>query len=309
MQKTHVIAPIPRVHYGSSGNAKNSRDSTDSQGALWFLDDHSSVTSFDTEVKAAAEAMSAALQLSSARFANDLWILLDNQDVARRLFSSPVCFSQTEFLQFADKAKSWGNRPRLPHTRPGQVRVAWIPGHSSIPGNDHADILARSGLSSISTPSAYSYDAAKLWALSKTEAALKEFWNSYAPQSYRDLQIINFERCPKELSFPRPLVAHIYAARSGHGDFSSYHLRFAHIDALNECSCGYPKSPSHFIYCRLPSKRVPRPPRNVPNVFQFLIVSKIGTRKLITWLENTKFYSEICPKFSPVSLSEPQLVL
>ncbi|KAI0990857.1 hypothetical protein K3495_g17330, partial [Podosphaera aphanis] len=63
-----------------------------------------SVTSFDTEVKAAAEAMSAALKLPSARFANDLWILLDSQDVARRLFSSPVCSSQTEFLQFADKA-------------------------------------------------------------------------------------------------------------------------------------------------------------------------------------------------------------
>lgn len=132
-----------------------------------------SFTSFDTEVKAAAVAMSAALQLPSARFANDFWILLDNQDVARRLFSSPVCSSQTEFLQFADKAKSWGNRPRLPHTRPGQVQVAWIPGHSGIPGNDHADNLARSSLPSSSSPSTYSYDAAKLWAITKTESALK----------------------------------------------------------------------------------------------------------------------------------------
>lgn len=65
---------------------------------------------------------------------------------------------------------------------------------------------------------------------------MKEYWQSNALQTYKDLGFNSFVRFPLELKLPRHLVAHIYAARSGHEDFASYHDRFNHIDSSNKCS-------------------------------------------------------------------------
>jgi hypothetical protein len=52
-----------------------------------------------------------------------------------------------------------------------------------------------------------------------------------------------------ELQPPRPILHHLLAARSGHGDFADYHERFAHEGADLECSCGRRKAPEHFLIC------------------------------------------------------------
>lgn len=56
-------------------------------------------------------------------------------------------------------------------------------------------------------------------------------------------------RLPKGLSFPRPLLGRLFAARSGHEDFAAYHKRFHHEDAELQRCCGKLKTPDHFATC------------------------------------------------------------
>src|SRR2546423_35215 len=54
---------------------------------------------------------------------------------------------------------------------------------------------------------------------------------------------------------PRKALGTLLAARSGHGDFASYHERFQHLDATLTCSYGVRKTPEHAFLCRkLPQK-------------------------------------------------------
>ena len=77
----------------------------------------------ESEALAALSAVETAMDFPSKRFANDLWVLLDNLDVARKLSSNPTCSFQDVFNKFASKAREWSCRTRLLHTLPGEVRV------------------------------------------------------------------------------------------------------------------------------------------------------------------------------------------
>ncbi|KAI1002491.1 hypothetical protein K3495_g5710 [Podosphaera aphanis] len=150
------------------------------------------------------------------------------------------------FSSFANKASCWPNRIRLRHTKPGEVKVPWVPSHAGILGNTLADTAAKEALS-MPPPISFSLslDSAKAWIKKSSSVALKEYWEIHSPQSYRDLQIGISETCPAELSLPRSLIAHIFASSSGHGDFATYHERFNYDNAYLYCSCGDRKSPKH----------------------------------------------------------------
>lgn len=202
------------------------------------------------------------MDLPTTRFANNLRILLDNLDVARQLLSIPTCSSQVIFSRFTSKARKWPERARLPHTQPGEVCVHWIPGHSAILGNALADRAAKEAMDMALPPSPpLTFASAKAWVKNVTATAYKEYWTQHAPKSYQDLEIKFRTECPTELSLPRHHAARIYAARSGHGDFASYHIRFEHASAHTTCTCGGPKYPSHFLHCPLPKSRPPKPPK------------------------------------------------
>ncbi|KAI1007631.1 hypothetical protein K3495_g596 [Podosphaera aphanis] len=97
---------------------------------------------FDAETFTVLHAVELALSLHTARFANNLWVFLDNLDVARRLLSTPVCSSQEALISFANNAAAWPLRQRLPHIVPGKIIVRRIPGYSGIQGNNIADLAA-----------------------------------------------------------------------------------------------------------------------------------------------------------------------
>lgn len=90
---------------------------------------------YDAEASAALAALEEALNIPTSRFSNDLWTLLDNQNVARNLLQTAVCSSQKINITFASRASAWSEGPRLPHTVSGKVKVHWIPSHKSIQGN------------------------------------------------------------------------------------------------------------------------------------------------------------------------------
>jgi ribonuclease HI len=76
---------------------------------------------FGAEAEAALAGLKEALQLHTARFAADLWIFLDNLEVATRLLSAFAGSSQDAFEAFRNLASTWLQRERFPYTNGGSV--------------------------------------------------------------------------------------------------------------------------------------------------------------------------------------------
>ena len=252
---------------------------------------------FDAEAIAALYRARAALNLPSSRLATDLWVFLDNLEVATRLLSHSTGSSQSVFEEFQEIARKWPERDRLPHTRPSAVCIRWVPGHLKIYGNEEANKAAKEG-AALPLPASPICTLASLKRIARTEAskAARRLWPLVAPTSYKDF-MIPYGPGSSILSLHRPEAGRILAIRSGHGDFADYHTRFSHDNALLYCSCGKKKSPLHFYFCRRgkATQPLPGPPSEK---LQWLLGTSTGLNKLAKWLIDTRFYQEICPSHS-----------
>jgi hypothetical protein len=78
---------------------------------------------FDAEAIAALAGVEAAIVMASTRFATDLWVCLDNLEIALRLLSPFPGTSQATFSRFIEVASKWQQRSRLPYIGIGDVRI------------------------------------------------------------------------------------------------------------------------------------------------------------------------------------------
>ncbi|EED24657.1 conserved hypothetical protein [Talaromyces stipitatus ATCC 10500] len=140
---------------------------------------------FDTEAEAALAGAQAVIAYPTAQFATNLWICLDNLEVATRLLSPSTGSSQEVFESFRTLAAAWPLRERLPHTKSGSIQIRWVPGHTKIPENEAADLAAKEKAVSIS-PSPYKSSYASLKRYTKTQSlsAAQTRWQTIAPQTY-----------------------------------------------------------------------------------------------------------------------------
>lgn len=192
---------------------------------------------FDAEAKGALEGLRAALSLPRPQ---RVVVCLDNIAAATCLRGMPADSSQDVFLEFQAVA-----------TAHGATEVRWIPGHTNIPGNEQADALAKAGASQPEPAGAVPTLAyLRRAARQQPKCAFKAWWEASAPEQYKPLHLKPMTGCPPELKLPRPLLHHLLAARTRHGDFADYHERFNHDDARLTCSCGRRKEPNHLFYCR-----------------------------------------------------------
>ncbi|KAI0993970.1 hypothetical protein K3495_g14214 [Podosphaera aphanis] len=253
---------------------------------------------FDAEAYAALYGIQKAVGLSSARFANNVWVFLDNLQVALQLLSLPYCStSQSIFLKAIEFANKWKTRERLPHTSEGQVKIRWVPGHSGVEGNKLADLEAKKGASMpCLDPLEHSLSSLKKWQKAKEKESRDEWWREHIPPSYSKLQIINAPRSPKELLLTRKSLGQLIAARTGHGDFAAYHSRFKHEEARVNCLCGSPKTPTHFLFCRILRRRGGRPPGPTNQLLPSLLGTSKGAIILTKWLDHSRYFEDICPR-------------
>ncbi|EED11975.1 conserved hypothetical protein [Talaromyces stipitatus ATCC 10500] len=252
---------------------------------------------FNAEAEAALAGAQAAIAYPTAQFATNLWICLDNLEVVIRLLSPSTGSSQEIFESFRTLAAAWPLRKRLPHIKSGSIQIRWVPGHAKIPENEAADLAAKEGAASIPpAPHKSLYASLKRYAKTQSLSAAQSQWQKVAPQSYQDLEITTSPKRPGKLQLNRLDLGRIIAARTGHGDFADYHERFNHDDAYLLCRCKAQKASLHFFFCYIAKRRAPRLPGPPSEVISFLLGTAKGTRKLASWLAETRFFEGICPR-------------
>lgn len=89
-------------------------------------------------------------------------------------------------------------------------------------------------------------------------------------------------------------ISKLIAARSGHGDFAAYHIRFKHEDASIHCACGEHKSPEHPFYCQLTrrdrERRIRTRHHNIEDKIKWTLGTVEGAKTFHEWCSTAKPY-------------------
>ncbi|KJZ70442.1 hypothetical protein HIM_10180 [Hirsutella minnesotensis 3608] len=131
---------------------------------------------FDAGARGALEGLKAALSLLGS---DCIFVCLDNLATARCLRGTPSDSSQDVFLEFQFLVREHGG-----------VEVQWIPGHADILGNEEADALAKAG-ASLPEPADDAPTLARLRKIARQrpKEAFKTWWQTSAPEQYRNLDL------------------------------------------------------------------------------------------------------------------------
>ncbi|KID59363.1 Ribonuclease H-like protein, partial [Metarhizium hybridum] len=125
---------------------------------------------FDAEAQGAPDGREAALKLPQSA-TQRIVVCLDNIAAAACLRGKPFDSSQTVFLTFQALAKT--------HRK---TEVRWIPGHTKIPGNEQADILAKTGCAQPEPADAVPTPAfLRKTARQRSKIAVQAWWDASAP--------------------------------------------------------------------------------------------------------------------------------
>lgn len=204
---------------------------------------------YDAEAVGAFEAMKLArIRIASNPDIKEILLFLDNSAVVDGILGNTPASSQGAYMGLRKIAKEL-----QPHVT---TKVAWVPGHKDVLGNERADKLAKEGSElPRHTSSCATITHIKRWARKERRLILEAYWDDNSPSYYRRWQL-DALAMPPELHLPRPILHRLLAERSGHGDFIEYHERFGH-DTRPTCKCGEPRTQGHFVECRMVAPFLP----------------------------------------------------
>ena len=184
---------------------------------------------FDAEAVAALRGLQASRSSVRVEFADNIYLCLDNLEVCRSLAYLTETSSQGAFIEFVEAAQEWPQGTRKPRTRPGQVVVRWVPGHTGVPGNEAADVEAGAATATTTEALEAGEDAGAPAAVACTKRRLKErvtracqaFWAGEVPQAYQVLGA-SFKKKLSEMGLSGFALGVLIANRNRHGDFAAY---------------------------------------------------------------------------------------
>src|SRR5438045_188258 len=123
--------PPNDIQVFSDGSKSEATDGTTGGGSVTFQHGHKidrkafslghNAEVFDAEASAALCGAKAALLAPTAKYATDMWVFLDNLEVAMRLLAPSTGSSQAVFKEFCEVARKWHLQPHLPHLPPGSI--------------------------------------------------------------------------------------------------------------------------------------------------------------------------------------------
>lgn len=202
----------------------------------------------DAELVALQEALDLARQAAPPG-TNEIALISDSRNSLDIALGKPAKSSSSRAAQLRQAILTCGYK----------VSLNWVPAHAGITGNEMADQLAKGALPTSAL--GHYFSQAAIYRKFREDWKLHRecWWEGTMPRAYRGLGLPMGGGRP-EHSLHRTLFGHLFAERSGHGDFAQYHRRFGHTDADLHCECGREKAPRHFGICRLN-----QPPRSARN--------------------------------------------
>ena len=129
-----------------------------------------------------------------ARLATNVYICLDNLEVAKTLGTESVTTSQETFTQYTQAEKAWKERERCTGIPAGQVIARWVPGHAGILAIEAADRKANLAARQAQTasdnngpPATQAYTRRQVKQLAKQR--FEKYWTEKMPPKYAELEI------------------------------------------------------------------------------------------------------------------------
>ena len=245
---------------------------------------------YDAEMWAIQKAVALSItsnSTSSTSHTQHLWIFSDNQSAVKRIAKPTPGPGFNLVISILKHA-------RLLENRGIQLHISWVPGHSDVEGNEHADRLAKEDTTlQDDTQEAYIF-LAYLGRMVKNQRfqEWQEQWKtSIVGRSYQGSPTTKFSPLAKELS--RHQVATLTQLRTGHGYFNSYLQRIPSAEVASAfCTCGRKhQTPEHLLlYCPLYSKErkeMARALKPIPLTKTTVLYTLKGTKALTTFLQST----------------------
>ncbi|KAE8228115.1 hypothetical protein CF326_g6966 [Tilletia indica] len=211
---------------------------------------------FDAEVYALFCGTTTALAIASEQDVRRVMVFVDNAAAIQALTADARSNESSGALlaSLRMRIRNW--------LREDQVRtlhVAWTPGHAGVEGNERADEKAKEGTSPLRATErlakrTISLSTARRNAKDRLLGKWKKDWSSSALHpKYRRLrtQPPTLTPPPHLGTVSRKALGLWLQAKTGHGDFISYHQRdhINHPNARLHCRCGRVKTRFHPLHC------------------------------------------------------------
>lgn len=228
--------------------------------------------------------------LTRYTIAMDIYIYSDSQAALKRLQNISLKGGQ-ELVNKITKACK-----RLSYLN--TIYLSWVPGHYRIPGNDHADRLAKAGLTRkpIEPYTSISYLESKL------RANLVEDWKNYWNALKQEKKGKTYRRTIKDspsiklkatkLKYPRSVQSAYYQLLLGKGFFKAYSYAIGRDeDDLGQCpSCQTSQTPIHLVlYCKQYKAERKELKDKVGRIdYPALFLKQQGQKALLEFLDKTR---------------------
>ncbi|KAJ8063422.1 hypothetical protein OCU04_008642 [Sclerotinia nivalis] len=172
-----------------------------------------------------------------------------------------------------------------------EISLNWVPGHTSVEGNELADALAKEATKQRSSSNETSFASLEM-DIKRTKS---EEWNTLLYSSNSAYSKIYPWKTSSKIGIPentkRSSISALFQLKIGHGYFKSYLQRFG-ISANDKCRCGKRESPNHLLFsCPLykSTRRIFK--KNNPTsrlTMKYLLHTKTGIIKTLEFIEETK---------------------